>query len=160
MPLDRVVAQLNIDMIGRGRSPGTPAANGPLALTDSDTVYVVGSRRLSTMLGGLLEQANARYHALHLDYSLDDASDPAQIYQRSDHYQYAKRGIPVAFFFTGVHQDYHGLEDEVDRHRFREVAARDADHLRDGSPGGRHATASEGRRASRRAGHNPLSVAT
>jgi len=121
VPLDRVVAQLNIDMIGRGRAAGTPAPSGPLALTDAGTVYVVGSRRLSTMLGGLLERANARYHALHLDYSLDDVSDPAQIYQRSDHYQYAKRGIPVAFFFTGVHPDYHGLEDEVDRIDFTKL---------------------------------------
>jgi hypothetical protein len=121
VPLDRVVAQLNIDMIGRGRPPGSPRPNGPLALTDSDTVYVVGSRRLSTALGGLLERANAAYHALQLDYSLDDPSNPARIYERSDHYQYAKRGIPVAFFFTGVHPDYHGLEDEVDRIDFTKL---------------------------------------
>jgi hypothetical protein len=76
---------------------------------------VVGSRRLSADLGAIVEQVNARGHGLHLDYSLDDPSDPARIYERSDHYQYAKHGIPVAFFFTGVHDDYHGLDDEIDR---------------------------------------------
>lgn len=115
VPLDRIVTHLNIDMIGRGRAPGSPAPTGALPLTDTDTVYVVGSRRLSTQLGTLLEQANASYHGLRLDYSLDAPNDPADIYRRSDHYHYARRGIPVAFFFTGVHEDYHGLEDEVDR---------------------------------------------
>jgi hypothetical protein len=121
VPLDRVVTQLNIDMIGRGRAPGSPAPGGSLPLTDTETVYVVGSRRLSTQLGALLEQANDRYHRLRLDYSLDAPDDPADIYRRSDHYQYAKRGIPVAFFFTGVHEDYHRVDDEVDRIDFTKL---------------------------------------
>ena len=114
VPLDRIVTQLNIDMIGRARPAATSAASSPLALTDADTVYVVGSRRLSTQLGSILDQANARGTGLHLDYSLDDPGNPAQIYERSDHYEYAKHGIPIAFFFTGVHGDYHGLEDEIE----------------------------------------------
>jgi hypothetical protein len=113
--IDRIVAQLNIDMIGRATAAGAPRATTPLPLTDPDTVYVVGARRLSADLGAIVEQVNARGHGLHLDYSLDDPSDPARIYERSDHYQYAKHGIPVAFFFTGVHDDYHGLDDEIDR---------------------------------------------
>ncbi len=121
VPLDRIVTQLNIDMIGRGRPPGTPAAAGPLALTDTGTVYLVGARRLSTELGSVIADANARYHALRLDDSLDHPSDPAGIYTRSDHYQYAKRGIPVAFFFTGVHEDYHGLDDEIDKIDFAKL---------------------------------------
>ena len=115
VPLERIVAQLNIDMIGRSRAAGTPRATTSLPLTDPDTVYVVGSRRLSGELGDVLEQVNAHGHGLRLDYSLDDPSDPARIYERSDHYQYAKHGIPIAFFFTGVHTDYHGLDDEIDR---------------------------------------------
>jgi hypothetical protein len=121
VPLDRVVAQLNIDMIGRGRAPGTPAPGGPLPLTDTDTVYVVGSRRLSTQLGALLDRANDDYHGLRFDYSLDKPGDPADIYRRSDHYEYAKHGIPVAFFFTGVHADYHRVDDEVDRIDFTKL---------------------------------------
>lgn len=115
VPIDRIVAQLNIDMIGRSTAAGVPRATTPLALTDPDTVYVVGSKRLSADLGQIVEQVNERGHRLHLDYTLDDPSDPARIYERSDHYQYAKHGIPVAFFFTGVHDDYHGLDDEIDR---------------------------------------------
>ena len=88
--------------------------SGPLPLTDTESVYVVGSKRLSAELGTLVAQVNARYHGLRLDYSLDAPGDPAQIYERSDHYQYAKHGIPIAFFFTGVHPDYHGVNDEVD----------------------------------------------
>ena len=65
-------------------------------------------------LGGILDEVNARGAGLHLDYSLDDPGNPAQIYERSDHYEYAKHGIPIAFFFTGVHGDYHGLEDEIE----------------------------------------------
>ncbi len=114
VPLDRIVAQLNIDMIGRSRSRDAAPADTPLALTDDTSVYVVGSRRLSTQLGDVLEQVNGRGHGLHLDFSLDAPGDPAQIYERSDHYQYARHGIPVAFFFTGVHPDYHGLEDEIE----------------------------------------------
>jgi len=115
VPLGQIVAQLNIDMIGRSTAAGAPRATTPLALTDPDTVYVVGSKRLSADLGHLVEQVNERGHGLHLDYSLDDPGDPARIYERSDHYQYAKHGIPVAFFFTGVHDDYHGLDDEIDK---------------------------------------------
>ena len=115
VPLDQIVAQLNIDMIGRSTAAGAPRATTPLPLTDPETVYVVGSKRLSADLGGILEQVNERGHGLRLDYSLDDPSDPGRIYERSDHYQYAKHGIPIAFFFTGVHGDYHGLDDEIDR---------------------------------------------
>jgi len=114
VPIDAIVAQLNVDMIGRGRRDGE-TATGPLALTDLDSVYVVGSRRISPALGTLVEHTNARYLGMRFDYALDEPSDPAQIYQRSDHYLYAKQGIPIAFFFTGVHADYHGLDDEIDR---------------------------------------------
>ena len=114
VPLAGIVAQLNVDMIGRGRS-ADQTASGPLALTDMDSVYVVGSRRLSTDLGTLLDRVNAGYHRLRYDYALDAPDDPAGIYERSDHYHYAKHGIPIAFFFTGVHADYHGVDDEIER---------------------------------------------
>lgn len=114
VPLDRIVTQLNVDMIGRGRPVGSARPNHPLALTEVDSVYVVGSKRLSAELGSLVERVNERYHKLRLDYGLDAPDNPAGIYERSDHYQYAKHGIPIAFFFTGVHEDYHGLDDEIE----------------------------------------------
>ena len=76
---------------------------------------------MSPAFGALVERTNRRYLGLRYDYSLDDPSDPAQIYQRSDHYQYARQGIPIAFFFTGIHEDYHGLDDEIDRIDFTKM---------------------------------------
>ena len=107
VPRDSIVAQLNIDMIGRGDSSDI-LGGGPNALG------LVGSRRLSTELGDLAERVNReREHpALHFDYSMDAPGHPENIYCRSDHYMYARYGIPIIFFSTGLHQDYHQLTDE------------------------------------------------
>lgn len=95
---DSVVAQLNIDMIAR---------NHP------DSVFVVGSRRASTALGTTVDAVNQRLaRPMGLDYTLDAPGHPEQIYCRSDHYNYARYGIPVAFFTTGLHPDYHKPSDE------------------------------------------------
>lgn len=108
-PLANTVANLNIDMIGRVDS--THEGN-------DHYVYVIGSKRLSSELGEILEQQNATYTQLELDYTFDADDDPNRFYYRSDHYNFAKHGIPVAFFFNGVHEDYHGPYDEVDKIRF------------------------------------------
>jgi hypothetical protein len=106
VPRDSIVAQLNIDMIGRGTAADQPLG-GPTY------VGLVGSRRLSTQLGDLVEEVNAaRTRKMVLDYGLDANGHPENIYCRSDHYAYARYGIPVAFFFTGIHADYHQLTDE------------------------------------------------
>jgi hypothetical protein len=106
VPRDSIIAQLNIDMIGRGTASDQPLG-GPTY------VGLVGSRRLSTELGDLVESVNsARTRKMVLDYGLDANGHPENIYCRSDHFAYARYGIPVAFFFTGVHADYHQLTDE------------------------------------------------
>jgi len=104
---DSIVAQLNIDMIGRGDSADLQSGS-------ADFVHLVGSRRLSTELGDLIESVNQKreHPPLRFDYSLDVAGHPENIYCRSDHYMYARYGIPVTFFTTGLHQDYHQLTDE------------------------------------------------
>jgi hypothetical protein len=101
---DSIVAQINIDMIGRGRREDV-ATGGP------DYVGVVGSRRLSTELGTLADDLGRRA-GLRLDYALDANGHPQNIYCRSDHYNYARYGIPIVFFFTGLHGDYHQVTDE------------------------------------------------
>ncbi|MGD0993577.1 MAG: M28 family peptidase [Gemmatimonadales bacterium] len=115
VPRDSIVAQLNIDMIGRGDADdevgrtkeGTPIHGGP------DYLQLVGSRRLSTELGDLVETVNREgHHGLAFDYSIDANGHPANIYCRSDHYSYARYGIPVVFFTTGIHSDYHQVTDE------------------------------------------------
>jgi Zn-dependent M28 family amino/carboxypeptidase len=115
VPRDSIVAQLNIDMIGRGDATdevgrtkeGQPIHGGPAYL------QLVGSRRLSTELGDLVEAVNRDdHHGLTFDYSIDADGHPANIYCRSDHYSYARYGIPVVFFTTGIHSDYHQVTDE------------------------------------------------
>jgi hypothetical protein len=106
VPRDSIVAALNIDMIGRG---------GPQDVKDGGPRYLqlIGSRRLSTQLGDLVEQVNTSTGSrFTFDYSYDADGHPANIYCRSDHYNYARFGIPVVFFTTGVHRDYHQLTDE------------------------------------------------
>jgi hypothetical protein len=108
VPRDSIVAQLNMDMIGRGDSADI-AGGGPQYL------QLVGSRRLSTELGDLVERVNAEgRHGFTFDYSWDANGHPANIYCRSDHYMYARFGIPVTFFTTGEHLDYHQLTDEAE----------------------------------------------
>ena len=115
VPRDSIVAQLNIDMVGRGAATdeagktkdGKSIAGGP------DYLQVIGSRRLSTELGDLVERVNTnKQHKFQFDYSMDADGHPMNIYCRSDHYEYAKFGIPVAFFTTGGHSAYHQLTDE------------------------------------------------
>jgi hypothetical protein len=113
--LDSIVAQLNIDMIGRGDADdevGRTKAGAPIHGSPS-YLQLVGSRRLSTELGDLVERVNRDgRHDLTFDYSIDADGHPANIYCRSDHYSYARYGIPVVFFTTGIHSDYHQVTDE------------------------------------------------
>ena len=114
VPLDKVSAQLNIDMIGRNRCDDPKEEN---------TVYVVGSDRISTELHNLNEGANASLkQPMKLDYEMNDPADPESIYTRSDHYSYASKGIPIIFYTTGLHRDYHYLTDEVSKIDFPKLA--------------------------------------
>lgn len=114
VPLDSMVALLNIDMIGRNRDDDPKQTN---------TVYVVGSDRISTDLHNVNEDANASLpKPLTLDYEMNDPADPQSIYTRSDHYSYAAKGIPIVFYFTGTHADYHQPSDTVDKILFDKLA--------------------------------------
>ncbi len=116
VPRDSIVAQLNIDMIGRGRASDLPQG-GP------GYVQLIGSRRLSTELGDLIEQVNTDdKHGLAFDYTWDANGHPENSYCRSDHYMYARFGIPITFFTTGGHRDYHQLTDEVQYIDFEKMA--------------------------------------
>lgn len=105
---EQIVAQLNLDMVGRGR-PGDEKDGGP------NYLQLIGSRRLSTQLGDLVEQVSrSKRFNWQFDYQYDAAGHPEQFYCRSDHYMYARYGIPVVFMTTGGHADYHQLTDEVE----------------------------------------------
>ena len=106
VPLDSIVAQLNMDMVGRGGADDI-VGGGPRY------VQLVGSRRLSRELGDLVETVNARRATPFVfDYGLDADGHPERIYCRSDHAMYARYGVPVTFFTTGLHRDYHQVTDE------------------------------------------------
>lgn len=106
VPRDSIVAQLNMDMVGRG-GPNDELGGGPGYL------QLIGSRRLSTELGDLVEAvAKTEATPFKFDYSYDANGHPQQYYCRSDHYEYARYGIPITFFSTGGHRDYHQVTDE------------------------------------------------
>ena len=106
VPRDSIVAQLNMDMIGRGDSADI-VGGGP------NYLELVGSRRLSTELGDILEAVNkTEKPPFVFDYQFDANGHPENIYCRSDHYEYARYGIPIVFFTTGQHEDYHQVTDE------------------------------------------------
>jgi hypothetical protein len=115
VPRDSIVAQLNMDMVGRGDSWDVTGASGDGAVLRGNPNYlqIVGSRRLSTELGDIIEKVDAAgKHGIVFDYSMDSNGHPMNIYCRSDHYEYARYGIPIAFFTTGGHSDYHQVTDE------------------------------------------------
>ena len=115
VPRDQIVAQLNIDMIGRGEEGDVTGQtlSGETIRGNDDYVQLIGSRRLSTALGDAAEALNTSgSYGLKFDYSLDANGHPQNIYCRSDHYMYARYGIPVIFFTTGGHADYHQVTDE------------------------------------------------
>ena len=128
VPRDSIVAQLNMDMVGRGGAndvTGSSKEGGELR-GGPGYVQLVGSRRLSTELGDLIEDVNKTNKlGLSFDYAIDANGHPQNIYCRSDHYEYARYGIPVVFFTTGGHADYHQVTDEpqyLDYDRMTQVA--------------------------------------
>jgi hypothetical protein len=128
VPRDSIVAQLNMDMVGRGAATDITGEKKEGGLTHGGPGYLqlVGSRRLSTELGDLIETVNKRSGiGLAFDYSMDANGHPQNIYCRSDHYEYARYGIPIVFFTTGGHSDYHQVTDEpqyIDYGRMAKVA--------------------------------------
>lgn len=106
VPLERTIANVNVDMVGRVDSKHSQNPN---------YVYVIGADRLSTELHQINETANAVYTQLELDYTYNARNDPNRFYYRSDHYNFAERGIPAIFYFSGTHEDYHRTTDTADK---------------------------------------------
>ncbi len=107
-PLANTVANINIDMIGRMDFEHEKK-------NDSNYIYVIGADKLSSELHEINTQMNDKYVNLKLDYTFNDENDPNRFYYRSDHYNFAKHGIPIIFYFNGVHEDYHQPGDEVEK---------------------------------------------
>jgi hypothetical protein len=115
IPLGNTIANLNIDMIGRVDDIHQAAAGNK---TPPDYIYLIGSDKLSSELHAISEEANRKYGRIELDFRFNAPNDPNRFYYRSDHYNFAKHGIPVAFYFNGVHSDYHQPTDDVEKMDF------------------------------------------
>jgi Zn-dependent M28 family amino/carboxypeptidase len=125
VPLDSVVADLNLDMVGRGAATDVTGKNiDNVELFGAENyLQLVGSRRLSTELGDIAEQVSATEPMpFKFDYSMDANGHPQNIYCRSDHAEYARYGIPVIFFTTGGHADYHQVTDEPEYIQYEHMA--------------------------------------
>jgi len=114
-PLDRTVVDINIDMIGR-----VDAAHA----SDPNYIYVIGADRLSSELQEIQARNNEMFTQMNLDYKYNDPKDPNHYYERSDHYNFAEKGIPSVFYFNGTHADYHKATDTVDKINFEAAAKR------------------------------------
>jgi hypothetical protein len=114
VPLKQIVAQLNIDMIGRSKKEGDTKASNRM-LTGPNEIYVIGSKMMSTELANLSETVNRSYLNLAYNYHYDEPNDPERLFYRSDHFNYARKGVPIIFFFDGVHEDYHQPSDSPDK---------------------------------------------
>jgi hypothetical protein len=114
VPLPSIVTQLNIDMIGRSKKAGDTNPRNKM-LSGPEEIYVIGSKMMSTELGNLSERVNGSYLGLRFNYHYDDPADPERLFYRSDHFNYAKKGVPIIFYFDGVHEDYHQPSDHADK---------------------------------------------
>ncbi|MEO6868447.1 MAG: M28 family peptidase [Ginsengibacter sp.] len=110
-PMDKTSVDLNTDMIGRidpNRNYGD----------STNYIYVIGNDKLSSDLDPISKAVNEKYTKLELDYKFNDPKDPERIYYRSDHYNFARKGVPIIFYFDGIHKDYHKPSDTVDKINF------------------------------------------
>lgn len=114
-PLANTVADVNIDMIGR---------RDDFHKDSNKYIYLIGSDYLSSDLYTICEDVNKKYKFVDIDYKYNDKSDPNRFYYRSDHYNFAKNGIPVVFLFNGSHEDYHQATDEVSKIEFDALTTR------------------------------------
>ena len=105
-PLEATLVNLNTDMVGRYDQEHE---------SDTNYVYLVGSDRMSSELHQISERINDTYTKFKIDYKYNDKNDPQRIYKRSDHYNFVKKGIPIIFYFDGLHADYHQSTDTPDK---------------------------------------------
>ena len=115
-PLEDTVVNLNVDMIGR--------INPKRDSADSNYIYLIGADKLSQELHDISEATNKKYTQLELDYTYNDENDPNRFYYRSDHYNFAMKNIPVIFYFSGTHEDYHRPGDTPDKILYPTLAKR------------------------------------
>jgi hypothetical protein len=116
VPLNKISVNLNIDMVGRI----DPTFKGD----STNYVYIIGDDKLSTDLSRITDSVNKAYLRMQLDRRFNDLKDPNRFYYRSDHFNFAKNGVPIIFYFNGTHADYHRSTDTVDKINFELMSKR------------------------------------
>ena len=118
VPINSIVTQLNIDMIGRYQNPGDENHPQNKNLPKQGEVFTIGASMMSTELGQIADTVNRSFLNLGFNTKYDGPDHPEQFFYRSDHFNYAKKGIPIIFFMDGSHQEYHQPGDHVDKINF------------------------------------------
>ena len=118
IPLKQIVTDINIDMVGRERDSNPKNQE----IVAPNAIFTIGADKISTELSQVEEKTNQEYEKLKFDYKLNDPNEPNRFYFRSDHWNYAKHGIPIIFFFDGTGEDYHQPTDTVDKINFDKMA--------------------------------------
>ncbi|MFQ3611755.1 MAG: M28 family peptidase [Fimbriimonadales bacterium] len=120
VPLDRIIVNINLDMVGRSLQPNDTNPRNRL-LSKPNEIYVIGPRTASPDLGKVLNDINDNYLRMSFNPMYDALDHPEQLYFRSDHYSFVRKGIPAVFFFSGLHEDYHRTTDHVDKIDFEKM---------------------------------------
>ena len=121
VPISSIIAELNIDMIGRYQNPGDENHPRNKNLPKPGEVFLIGSKLMSTELGEISEATNKAFLNLSFNYKYDDPNDPEQYFYRSDHYNYARKGVPIIFYMDGDHADYHQPSDSIEKINFEQM---------------------------------------
>ena len=118
VPIESIITELNIDMIGRYQNPGDENHPQNKNLPKQGEVFTIGASMMSTELGQISDSVNKSFLNLGFNLKYDGPDHPEQFFYRSDHFNYAKKGVPIIFFMDGSHQDYHQVSDHVDKINF------------------------------------------
>jgi len=118
VPMDKIITALNIDMIGRYQKPGDETHPRNKLLPKPGEIFLIGSKLMSTELGEISEATNKAFLNMQFNYKYDDPKDPEQYFYRSDHYNYARKGVPIIFYMDGDHEDYHQVTDSIEKINF------------------------------------------
>lgn len=121
VPISSVITELNIDMIGRYQNPGDENHPVNKELPKPGEIFTIGSRMMSTELGEISDAVNNSYLKLNVNFKYDDPNDPNRYFYRSDHFNYAKHGVPIIFYMDGTHADYHQPSDSIEKINFEQM---------------------------------------
>jgi hypothetical protein len=121
VPIGSIIAQLNIDMIGRYQNPGDENHAQNKNLPKQNEIFTIGASMMSTELGQLADAVNRSFLNVNFNTKYDGPDHPEQFFYRSDHFNYARKGIPIIFFMDGSHEDYHQVSDHIDKINFEQM---------------------------------------